>query len=101
MFGDGDPNQGIEEERWKLVIFEHSICLLLLTFYISSLVVVVAISFFPCQSHISFRFFYSKLFPLLSGMLYLHFSLCVSFQKEQFSEAIITYQTKKKKRGYN
>ncbi len=24
MFGDGDPNQGIEEERWKLVIFEHS-----------------------------------------------------------------------------
>lgn len=20
VFGDGDPNQGIEEERWKLVI---------------------------------------------------------------------------------
>ncbi|KAJ0028584.1 hypothetical protein Pint_36012 [Pistacia integerrima] len=23
VFGDGDPNQGIEEERWKLVIFRH------------------------------------------------------------------------------
>ena len=23
VFGDGDPNQGIEEERWKLVIIEH------------------------------------------------------------------------------
>lgn len=23
VFGDGDPNQGIEEERWKLVILEH------------------------------------------------------------------------------
>lgn len=23
VFGDGDPNQGIEEERWKLVMFEH------------------------------------------------------------------------------
>lgn len=22
VFGDGDPNQGIEEERWKLVIIE-------------------------------------------------------------------------------
>lgn len=23
VFGDGDPNQGIEEERWKLVIIKH------------------------------------------------------------------------------
>lgn len=23
VFGDGDPNQGIEEARWKLVIIEH------------------------------------------------------------------------------
>lgn len=23
VFGDGDPNQGIEEERWKLVIIEY------------------------------------------------------------------------------
>ncbi|KAK2982803.1 hypothetical protein RJ640_005127 [Escallonia rubra] len=23
VFGDGDPNQGAEEERWKLVIIEH------------------------------------------------------------------------------
>lgn len=21
VFGDGDPNQGLEEERWKLVLF--------------------------------------------------------------------------------
>ncbi|KAF8403293.1 hypothetical protein HHK36_011395 [Tetracentron sinense] len=26
VFGDGDPNQGIEEERWKLVILEISDC---------------------------------------------------------------------------
>ena len=23
VFGDDDPNQGIEEKRWKLVMFEH------------------------------------------------------------------------------
>lgn len=23
VFGDGDPNEEIEEERWKLVILEH------------------------------------------------------------------------------
>lgn len=25
VFGDGDPNQGIEKKRWKLVIIEHGL----------------------------------------------------------------------------